>query len=108
MHNYVARCLIYRQIKTSTEPPPGLLQPLPIPVMVCDELTMDFITGLPSFKGFTVILVVVDRLTKYAHFGALPSNFTAHKVAQLFIDMVIKHHGFPSTIISYRDTVFTS
>ena len=56
---------------------------------------MDFITGLPNSKGFEVILVVVDRLTKSAHFRALPSQFTAHKTTMLFTELVVKLHGFP-------------
>ena len=69
---------------------------------------MDFVTGLPLAQGFSVILVVVDRLTKFAHFGPLPCQFTALKTAELFVDMVIKIHGFPSSIISDQDPVFLS
>ena len=69
---------------------------------------MDFITGLPVSRGFSVILVVVDCLTKSAHFGSLPAQITAVKTADLFMDMVIKIHGFPTSIISYRDPVFLS
>ena len=69
---------------------------------------MDFITGLSVSRGFTVILVVVDRLTKSAHFGPLLTQFTAVKIAKLFVDMVIKLHGFPNFIISDRDPVFLS
>lgn len=53
-------------------------------------------------------MVVVDRFSKAAHFGALPSHYTAFKVASLFIDMVCKHHGFPRSIISDRDPIFIS
>ena len=69
---------------------------------------MNFIIGLPLSRGFEVILVVVDRLSKSAHFRALPSQFTAVKTANLFADMVVKLHGFPSSIISYRDPIFMS
>lgn len=69
---------------------------------------MDFIVGLPGSRGYLVILVVVDRLTKYAHFGALPTHYMTAKVAQLFVDIVVKLHGYPSSIISDRDTVFIS
>lgn len=53
-------------------------------------------------------MVVVDRLTKYAHFGALLTHFTASKAAQLFVEIVVKHHDFPSTVVSDRDTIFMS
>ncbi|KAL9450635.1 hypothetical protein AB3S75_012375 [Citrus x aurantiifolia] len=108
VENYIAACLTCQQIKNSTQAPAGLLQPLPVPSLVWDALTMDFITGLPTSKGFEVILVVVDRLTKSAHFGALPSQFTASKTANLFADLVVKLHGFPSSIISDRDPIFMS
>ena len=69
---------------------------------------MDFITGLPVFKGLSVILVMIDRLSKAAHFGILPAFFTAITVASLFTDIVVKHHGFPNSIVSDRDPIFLS
>lgn len=69
---------------------------------------MDFITGLPISRGQYAILVVVDRLTKFAHFGPLPNQFTAEKVAQMFVEIVVKLHGFPNSIISDRDPIFLS
>lgn len=69
---------------------------------------MDFIIGLPKSKGNTAIFVVVDRLTKYAHFGALVTGFTARHVAELLLEMVVKHHGFPKSIVSDRDKIFFS
>ena len=108
VEKFVTECLICQQTKYSTKAPTGLLQPLPIPSLVWDEITMDFITGLPLSRGYSAILVVVDRLTKSAHFGPLPSNFTAHKTAELFVEIVVKIHGFPSFIILDRDTVFLS
>ncbi|MCI09458.1 hypothetical protein A2U01_0030544, partial [Trifolium medium] len=69
---------------------------------------MDFITGLPPSQGSTVILVVVDRLFKTAHFGPLPTSFTASKVAEVFVSLVVRHHGYPRSIVSDRDPVFIS
>jgi len=69
---------------------------------------MDFIIGLPPSQEYTMILVVVDRFTKGAHFGALNSHFSAHKVAILFLDMICKLHGIPRSIIWDRDPIFVS
>ena len=69
---------------------------------------MDFITVQPMSKGVTVIFVVGDRLTKYAHFGALPTSYNAHRVAELFFDIVVKHHGFPKIVVSDRDAILVS
>jgi hypothetical protein len=68
---------------------------------------MDFITGLPKFKGKSVIMVVVDRLTKYAHFCSLSHPFKASTIATAFMDIVQKLHGTPKIIVSDRDPIFT-
>ena len=85
-----------------------MLQPLPIPAGVWEDLSMDFITHMPPSQGFTVILVIVDRYSKGVHLGALPINFSAFKVASLFLDLVCKHHGFSRSIVFDRDPVFLS
>ncbi|KAK4384513.1 Transposon Ty3-G Gag-Pol polyprotein [Sesamum angolense] len=88
-------------------PYPGLLQPLAIPTQAWSSILMDFIEGLPKSEGKDCILVVVDRLTKYAHFIALTHPFSTESVARTFIDSVYKLHGLPVNIISDRDEVFT-
>lgn len=108
VENFVAAFLLCQQTKYSTQAPVGLLQPLQIPDKLWDEITMDFIVGLPLSYGYTVMMVVVDRLTKYAHFGALSSNFNASWAAKLFIEIVVRHHSYPSVIISDRDPIFLS
>lgn len=69
---------------------------------------MDFIEGLPKSKTYDVILVIVDRLTKYAHFLPHRHPFIATQVAKTFLDNVVKLHGVPRSIASDRDKVFTS
>ena len=68
---------------------------------------MDFITGLPKSEGKSVIMVIVDRLTKYAHFCALSHPFKASTVATAFMETVQKLHGSPKIIVSDRDPIFT-
>lgn len=77
MHEFVTRCLIYQQTKVSALKPMGLLQPLSIPVAVWEDLSMDFVTGLPPVKGHSVIIVVVDQLSKYYHLRSLPASSIA-------------------------------
>ncbi|KAM1139920.1 hypothetical protein ACFX19_040757 [Malus domestica] len=69
---------------------------------------MDFMTNLPPCKGKIVIWVVVDGLSKYAHFTTLNHPYTASLVAQLFMDNIFKLHGMPQSTISDRDPVFMS
>jgi hypothetical protein len=68
---------------------------------------MDFIEGLPKVGDKSVILTVVDRFSKYAHFIALGHPYTAAFVARAFFDGIVRLHGFPSSIVSDRDPVFT-
>ena len=68
---------------------------------------MDFIIGLPKYEGKSVIMVVVDRLTKYAHFCALSHHFKSNTVATAFMETIQNLHGNPNIIVSDRDPIFT-
>lgn len=69
---------------------------------------MDFVESLPKSQGKNVILVVVDRLTKYAHFISMSHPYSAQDVVNLFVDNIFKLHGMPSVIVTDRDPMFTS
>ena len=68
---------------------------------------MDFITGLPKSEGMSVIMVVVERLTKYAHFCALSDPFKVSTVSTAFMETIQKLHGNPKNIVSDRNPIFT-
>jgi hypothetical protein len=108
IQDYIAQCEVCAQAKTEHCRLPGLLQPLPVPPTAWHTISLDFIEGLPKSKSYDTILVVIDKLTKYAHFICLAHPYTAATVAQLFLNHIYKLHGMPSIIISDRDRIFTS
>ena len=99
--------LVCEQNKVETIKTPGLLEPLSIPSQRWTKVSMDFITGLPNFEGKSVIMGVVDRLTKYAHFCALYHPFKGSTVTNSFMEIVQKLYGTPNIIVSDRDLIFT-
>ncbi|KAL0549529.1 hypothetical protein IC582_014014 [Cucumis melo] len=106
---FVSKCLVCQQVKAPRQKPAGLLQPLNIPEWKWENVSMDFITGLPrTLRGFTVIWVVANRLTKSAHFVLGKSTYTASKWAQLYMSEIVRLHGMPVSIVSDRDARFTS
>ncbi|RVW67435.1 Retrovirus-related Pol polyprotein from transposon 17.6 [Vitis vinifera] len=108
IQDYIQQCATCQKTKSETLAPAGLLQPLPIPCLVWDDISLDFIDGLPSSQGKDSIMVVVDRLSKYAHFIALSHPFSAKMIAEKFVENIIKLHGMPKSIISDRDPIFVS
>ncbi|CAL9002596.1 unnamed protein product, partial [Prunus brigantina] len=106
---YVGKCLICQQVKAERQKPSGLLQPLPIPEWKWERITMDFVFKLPRTQNkHDGVWVIVDRLTKSAHFLPVRANYTLNKLAKIFIDEIVRLHGVPVTIVSDRDPRFTS
>lgn len=108
VQDFVRTCITCQRNKTPTLQPAGLLQPLEIPSQVWADISMDFIEGLPKVHGKSVILTVVDRFSKYAHFIALSHPYSAASVARAFFEGIVRLHGFPTSIVSDRDPVFTN
>jgi hypothetical protein len=103
----VIEFLFFQQNKVETIKTPGILQALSIPSQHWEEVSMDFITGLPKSEGKSVIMVIVDILTKYSHFCALSHPFKSNTMATTFMEKVQKLHGSPNIIVSDRDPIFT-
>ena len=106
---YVPECDICRRVKASHLRLSGTLQPLSIPEWKWEDISMDFIVGLPrTQKGYDSIWVIVDRLTKSAHFLPVKTIYRAKKYAELYMDRILCLHGVPKTIISDRGTQFVA
>ncbi len=86
----------------------GFLQPLPIPSRPWGSIAMDFIMDLPTVKAKNSILVVVDQLTKIAHFSPCSKSITTEEIAQLILDGIVRLHGLPEEIVSDRGPQFAS
>nr|CAN64050.1 hypothetical protein VITISV_019944 [Vitis vinifera] len=100
---YVRTCLVCQQDKVEQQQPRGLLEPLSIAECPWDNVTMDFIIGLPKSEDNNSIIVVVDRFSKYATFIAVPTDCTAEETTRLFLKHMVKYWGLPKYIISDRD-----
>ena len=100
---YVSRYAICQQVKAERKKPFGLMQPLPVPQWKWENITMDFVFKLPRTQnGFDGIWVIVDRLTKSAHFIPVREKYSLNKLAELFLVKIVKYHGVPVSIISDR------
>ncbi|GJS72257.1 putative reverse transcriptase domain-containing protein [Tanacetum coccineum] len=106
---YVSKCLMCARVKAKHQRPSGLLVQPEIPEWKWDNITMDCITKLPrSSQGFDTIWVIVDRLTKSAHFLPIRENDPLDKLARLYLNMIVARHGIPALIICDRDGRFTT
>lgn len=90
VHKHVRNCEVCQKCKGENVSYPGLLQPLPIPEKIWQDISLDFIEGLPKSHQKSVILVVIDRLSKYAYFIGLAHPYTASTVAQVFFDNILQ------------------
>ena len=107
--NHVGKCLTCQQVKIEHQRPGGELQQLSIPTWKWDDITMDFVTALPrTSAGHDMVWVVVNRLTKCAHFIPLKTGFTMEKLAQTYVEEIVRLHGVLLTIVSDRDPRFVS
>jgi hypothetical protein len=102
---YVALCDNCQRVKAERQRPAGLLQPLKIPEWKWEEISMDFIVGLPKTQsGYDSIWVIVDRLSKVAHFIPIKTTYKGSKLAELYIARIMCQHEVPKKIVSDRGT----
>ena len=106
---YVASCLTCQRVKAEHQRPAGMLKPLTIPEWKWENVSMDFVTGLPRTKtDHDAIWVIVDRLTKSAHFLPVSLKNSVEALGKLYVKEIVKLHGVPVSIVSDRDARFTS
>ena len=106
---YVSKCLTCSKVKAEYQKPSGLLQQPEIPQWKWERITMDFVTKLPKTAGgYDAIWVIVDRLTKSAHFIPIRETYSMDQLTRLYIKEIVSKHGAPVSIISDRDSRFTS
>jgi IS30 family transposase len=106
---YVALCDTCQRVKAEHQRPAGLLQPIKIPEWKWEEIGMDFIVGLSRTQaGYDSIWVIVDRLTKVAHFIPVKTTYSDAKIAELYISRIVCLHGVPKKIVSDRGSQLTS
>ena len=107
--DFVSRCIICQQVKAEHQKLLRTLHPLSILEWKWEHINMDFIVGLPRTQaGYDAIWVIVDRLTKSAHFLAIRNNFSLDKMVKLYINEIVKLHGVLVSIVLARDSRFTS
>ncbi len=108
IRKFVLACSVCARGKTSNRPPEGLLQPLSVPSRPWSHIALDFVTALPPSLGNTVVLTVVDRFSKAAHFIPLPKLPSAKETAATVVDHVFRIHGLPADVVSDRGPQFVS
>jgi transposase InsO family protein len=106
---YVGKCLTCARVKAKYQKPSGLLVQPELPMWKWERITMDFITKLPKTStGYDTIWVIIDRLTKSVHFLPIKETDEMNTLSQLYLKEIVTRHGVPISIISDRDSRFTS
>ena len=106
---YVSKYLNCQQVKVEHQVPSGLLNPISIPQWKWDNITMDFVFGFPlTQKKHDSVWVIVDKLTKFAHFLPVRLDYSMDQLAELYVSEIIQLHGIPVSIVFDRDSWFTS
>jgi hypothetical protein len=105
---YIQGCSVCQCNKIEHLHPTDLLHPLAVPSSIWADIAMDFMEGFPKVGGKCVILTVIDRLSKYAHFVLLGHPYSATSIIKALFDQVVRLHGIPASIVSDRDPIFTS
>jgi len=108
VRRYVSTCDMCLQTKSFRHPMTGELHPLPIPSAPWDTISVDFIVELPQSAGHDSIMVVIDSVTKHAHFVSTVTTISAARAAHLFLNHVWKHHGLPRKVVSDRGPQFVA
>jgi hypothetical protein len=107
--HFIAKCLEFQQVKANHHHSTSLLQPHDVPMSKWEVICMDFVMGFPlTSHRHNAILVMVDKLTKSTHCILVRDTYDVTDVAHVFVSEVIRFHGIPKKIISYRDSRFTS
>ena len=106
---FIAQCLVCQQVKAEHQCPREKLQTFSIPEWKWENITMNFVSGLPkSLGGNDAVWVIVDRLTKSTHFLPIRTIFTLDKLASFYVKEIVRLHGVLISIVLDRDTRFTS
>ena len=101
---YVFKYLTCQQVKVEHQVPICLLNPLPIPQWKWDNIIIDFVSGFPLMQQkHDSVWVIVDRLTKLAHFIPVRINYSMDRLTELYVDEIVRLHGVPLSIVSNRD-----
>ena len=105
---YVSKCLTCQQVKAKHQVPSSLLNPIPNPQWKWGNITMEFVSGFPlTQRKHDSVWVIVDRLTKFAHFLPVRLDYSMDRLTELYVNEIVLLHRIPLSIVSDRDPRFT-